>query len=105
MWCVLTEKSQLVGDKAKGRISRVFQENKARPIFRKTNISFLLIRARTCAYQGVRNVRFSENLACFVFLEHPIEIRPFALLLTNFGELGHRGFAAFWWQFRSVTDS
>ena len=27
---------------------------------------------RTCAYQGVRNVRFSENLACcFVCLKHP----------------------------------
>ena len=25
----------------------------------------------TDAYQGVRNVRFSENLACFVFLKHP----------------------------------
>ena len=24
-----------------------------------------------CAYQGVRNVRFSKNLACFVFLKHP----------------------------------
>ena len=24
-----------------------------------------------CAYQMVRNVRFSENLACFVFLKHP----------------------------------
>ena len=24
----------------------------------------------TCAYQGVRNVHFSENLACFVFLKH-----------------------------------
>ena len=23
---------------------------------------------RTCVYQGVRNVCFSENLACFVFL-------------------------------------
>ena len=22
-------------------------------------------------YQGVRNVRFSENLACFAFLKHP----------------------------------
>ena len=26
---------------------------------------------RTCAYQDVRNVCFSENLACFVFLKHP----------------------------------
>ena len=50
----------VVGNKAKGRISRrVFQENKAHQIFRKTNIS-----------NPVRNVRFSENLACFVFLKH-----------------------------------
>ena len=28
------------------------------------------IRTYTCAYQDVRNVRFSENLACFVFLKH-----------------------------------
>ena len=40
---------QLVGNKAKGRISKqVFQENKARQIFRKTNISYPLI--RTCTY-------------------------------------------------------
>ena len=63
---------QVVGKKAKGRISkRVFQENKARQIFRKTNISYPLIRTRTCAYQGIRNVRFSENLVCFIFLKHP----------------------------------
>ena len=62
-----------VGNKIKGRISkRVFHENKARQIFRKTNISYPLIRTRTCAYQGVRNVRFSENLACFVFFETPV---------------------------------
>ena len=30
------------------------------------------MRTRMCAYQGVRNVRFSENLGCFVFLKHPI---------------------------------
>ena len=60
-------------NKAKGRKSkRVFQENKARQIFRKTNISYPLIRTRTCTYQGVENVRFSENLACFVFLKHSL---------------------------------
>ena len=48
----------------------MFQENKARQIFRKTNTSYPLIRTRTCAYQKVRNVRFSENLAGFVFLKH-----------------------------------
>ena len=35
----------------------------ARKIFRKTNISNPLIRTRTCAYQEVRNVSFSENFA------------------------------------------
>ena len=32
-------------------------------IFQKTNISYPLIRTRTSAYQGVRNVSFSENFA------------------------------------------
>ena len=34
-----------------------------RKIFRKNNISNPLIRTRTCAYQWVRNVIFSENFA------------------------------------------
>ena len=64
--------SHFVGNKAKGRISKqMLQENKARQIFRKTNISYPLIRTRMCTYQGVRNVQFSKNLACFVFLKHP----------------------------------
>ena len=48
----------IVGNKAKGRMSKpVFQENKARQVFRKTNISYPLICICTC-----------------------FEIRPFALL-------------------------
>ena len=40
-------KDNFVSNKAKGLISkRVFQENKARQIFRKTNISYSLIRTR-----------------------------------------------------------
>ena len=35
-----------------------------------------------CAYQGVRNVRFLENLACFVFLLPPFWDSPFCLLPT-----------------------
>ena len=31
--------------------------------FRKTNISYPLIRSRTLVYQGVRNISFSENFA------------------------------------------
>ena len=45
----------------------MFQENKARQIFRKMNISYPLIRTRTRAYQEVRNICFSENLVGFVF--------------------------------------
>ena len=48
---------QVLGDKAKRRISkRVFQENKARQIFRRTNIPYPLIRTRTGVCQGVGNV-------------------------------------------------
>ena len=32
-------------------------------IFRKTKISYPLIRTRTCAYQGGRNASFSEDFA------------------------------------------
>ena len=72
---------RFVGNKAKGRISkRAFEENKVRQIFRKTDISYPLIRTRTCGYQGVRNVRFSENLACFVFFKHPFWDSPFCLI-------------------------
>ena len=40
--------SYIVGNKAKKWISeQVFQQNKARQIFRKTNISYPLIRTRT----------------------------------------------------------
>ena len=43
----------------------------------KTNISYPW-------YVNVRkNVRFSENMVCFVFLKHRFAIRPFALLPTN----------------------
>ena len=56
----------------------MLQENKARQIFRKTNISYPPIRMRTCSYQGIRDVRFLENLARF-FLVTPV--LRFALLL------------------------
>ena len=49
----------IVGNKAKGRISkRVFQENKARQIFRKMNISYPLTRTRTFGY----NMRLKKML-------------------------------------------
>ena len=56
---------------------------KARQIFGKTNISYLAKRTRTCAYQGVRNVRFSENFACFYFLKHSFWDSPFCHFLEE----------------------
>ena len=56
----------------------MFQDNKTHQIFRKTNISYPLI---TCANQGLRNVRFSKNLTCFVFLKHPF-LEPLFYLIT-----------------------
>ena len=70
-WALKFKYCYFADNKAKRRIwKRVFQENDARQIFRITNISN--ITTCTCAYQGVRNVRFLENLTCFVFLETPI---------------------------------
>ena len=43
------------------------KENKARQIFWKTNISYPLVHTRMCSYQGVRNVRFSENFGVLCF--------------------------------------
>ena len=63
---------QIVISKARGRIAkRVLQENKTRQIFRKANIYYPLIRTGKCAYQGVKNVCFPENLTRFIFLKHP----------------------------------
>ena len=38
-----------------------------------------------CAYQGVRNICFLENLACFVFLKHPFWDSTFGLITDDKG--------------------
>ena len=69
----------IVGNRAKWRnTKRVFQENKAGQIFRKMNISYLLIRARTCAYHGVSNVRFWKILPTLFSCNTRFEIHFFA---------------------------
>ena len=78
-------KGSFLCNRANGRISkRMFQKNKARQIFRKTNISYSLIHILTCAYQGIRNVCVSENLACFVFLKQLFWDSPFRLITDVF---------------------
>ena len=69
----------IIGNKAKGRISKpVFQENKARQIFRKTNISYSLICTRTCFVSGGKKCSFFGKLGLLCFLETLV----FALLPT-----------------------
>ena len=61
--------SHFVGNKAKGRISkRMLQENKARQIFRKTNISYPLI----CITWRYPNVTFSfeQEKDCMLLLQN-----------------------------------
>ena len=63
-----------------------------------------LIRPRT--YQKLRNVSFSEDLGCFVFLKHPFEIRPFGLLPMIFAKRKsavsyhcfEKTFRVLWWK-------
>ena len=77
---------KFVGNKAKGRISkRVLQEKKACQIILKANISYLLLRTLTYAYQRVRNFRFTDNLAGFFFLQHAFWDSLFCLINRRVG--------------------
>ena len=61
-----------VEDKAKrANLKTGVSRKQSAPNFPKTDISYPLTRTRTCEYQGVRNVRFSKNLAYFASLKHP----------------------------------
>ena len=82
---------------------RVLKENTARQFFWRTNISCppqffrpatLFKRDfRTCTYQGVKNVRFSEKFGVLCFLKSPT-LRFVFLLYYRRNELHHKKFAA-----------
>ena len=64
-------KNLFLGNKAKEQISkRVFQENKARQIFRETNISYTLI--STVWVSGCKKCSFFGKFDVLCFLETPI---------------------------------
>ena len=74
-WGITVKKSEkwqtllFICKKSKGRFSkRVFQENKARQIFWKTNIFYPL------------DKHTYKNLICFVFLKNPFWDSPFCLI-------------------------
>ena len=72
--------SKFIGNNAKGRISkRVFQENRARQIFRKINISYPLIRRRTHTYFLISNnklLQFKYILNYFMWIYHFLYFYP-----------------------------
>ena len=82
-----------VGNKVKRRISkRVFQENKTRQIFQKTNISYTLIRKRTfltplysqMCVSGGKKCSFSGKFDLLCFFENPFWDSVFWLITDNF---------------------
>ena len=76
-----------VGNNAKGWISkRVFQENKARQIFRKTNISYPLIRTRTCV-SGGKKCFFCGKFDVLCFLGTPVYRSALLSLCNSFSYL------------------
>ena len=58
----------------------LLQENKARQIFRKTNISYPLIGTRACAYQGGGKCSFFKKLE---FSIENLEVLLFCLITEN----------------------
>ena len=75
-----------VVSKAKGRISkRVFQENKARKVFRKRKISYPLIRARAYVFVSERKkCSFFGKPGVLCFLETPVLRFALCLITNNF---------------------
>ena len=63
---------KIVGNKAKGRIAkRVFQENKGRQIFQRTNISYPMIHTYVCV-SGGKKCSFFGKFGELWFFETPV---------------------------------
>ena len=73
-------KSSVIEQKRAKSQNRCFKKTKHTQLSKKTEHFLPLIRTRTCPYQGLRNVHFFGNLACFDFLEHPFWDSHFCLI-------------------------
>ena len=58
------------------------------------------VTVRICAYQRVRNVRFSENLPCFLFLLSSFLDSPFCLITDNILSNKTENFLSLCWMIR-----
>ena len=72
-WKKICDRVKFVGNKVKGRISKqVFQENKARQIFRKMNISYpLIMHTYVCVSVG-KKCSFFRKFDVLCFLATPV---------------------------------
>ena len=75
----------IVGNTAKDESHNgCFKETKYAKFSEKKNISYPLIRTRMCAYQGVRNVSFSEIFVYVLTLPAQIDVTPQQLIFWEF---------------------
>ena len=72
-------KLHFVSNKTRANLKTGVSRKQSTPDFPK-NEHILPPDTPMCAYQGLRYVRFSENLACFVFLKLPFWDSPFCLI-------------------------
>ena len=76
------QKSSVIRQKGQSQ-NGCFKKTKHVEFSEKRTFFYPLIRTGTCAYQGVKTVRFSENLTCFVFLKYPFWGSPFCLITVK----------------------
>ena len=69
--CLNLTKSSVISQKDQSQNGCFKKTKRTKFSEKRTLLAPWYANVRTCAYQGVGNVRFSENLACFVFLKHP----------------------------------
>ena len=89
--------TQIVCNKVKGRISKqVFQESKARQNFRKTNISYLLIRTltkrRIKIMTNAQNIIYFHTVYIVVFFSYTYQILYFVRFFSTAIVLSSRQF-------------
>ena len=89
VWCNVSFEHKISVIRKKGESqNKCFKKTKrAKFSEKRTFLTPRYAHVRTCAYQLVRNVHFSENLACFVFLKHPFRDWIFCLITDEMPRL------------------
>ena len=78
--CLNLTKSSVISQKDQSQNGCFKKTKRTKFSEKRTLLAPWYAHVRMFAYQGVGNVRFSENLACFAFLKHPFWDLPFCLI-------------------------